>query len=320
MEKRIGVLTSGGDAPGMNAAIRAVTRTAIYNDMQVVGICRGYEGLLEEDFVPLVVNSVGGILMSGGTRLRTARCEEFMREEGINAAVKILKRNDIQSLAVIGGDGSFRGANELAKRGVQVVGIPATIDNDMSGTDHTIGFDTACNTAVECIRKLRDTASSHDRMFIIEVMGRHAGFIALETGLACGAEYVVVPEIQFDLEIMKSRLERAKKRGKNHSLIIVAEGVMSASELAEKLKPDCPYEPRIVVLGHIQRGGAPTSFDTVLASTLGSAAVEAVVRGETGVMVGRINGKIVASPLETAWKQKHATDEKIFKLIDILSI
>ena len=263
MLKRIGVLTSGGDAPGMNAAIRAVTRTALYNGLEVVGIRRGYEGLLEGDLVPMTRSSVGGILLHGGTILRTARCPEFMRPEGVNAGVSKLKENDIDALVIIGGDGSFRGAHELHERGVITVGIPATIDNDMAGTDCTIGFDTACNTALECISKLRDTASSHDRMFIVEVMGRNAGFLALETGVACGAEFVLVPEIAPDLDAISKKLSYAKARGKTHSLIVLAEGVMSASELAEKLRGQGNYDPRIVVLGHLQRG-APSCFDTVL--------------------------------------------------------
>lgn len=254
MLKRIGVLTSGGDAPGMNAAIRAVTRTALYNGLEVVGIRRGYEGLLEGDLVPMTRSSVGGILLHGGTILRTARCPEFMRPEGVNAGVSKLKENDIDALVIIGGDGSFRGAHELHERGVITVGIPATIDNDMAGTDCTIGFDTACNTALECISKLRDTASSHDRMFIVEVMGRNAGFLALETGVACGAEFVLVPEIAPDLDAISKKLSYAKARGKTHSLIVLAEGVMSASELAEKLRGQGNYDPRIVVLGHLQRG------------------------------------------------------------------
>ena len=320
MIHRIGVLTSGGDAPGMNAAIRAVTRTALYHGIQAVGIRRGYEGLLAGDLVPLTRSSVGGIILPGGMILRTARCEAFMRSEGVNAAVSILKENDIDALAVIGGDGSFRGAKELADRGVNVVGIPATIDNDVAGTDCTIGFDTACNTALECISKLRDTASSHDRMFIVEVMGRHAGYLALETGLACGAEFVLVPELPADLDAISEKIRYAKQRGKTHSLIVLAEGVMHASELADKLKGRCDYDPRIVVLGHLQRGGAPTCFDTVLSSRLGAAAAEALIAGRSGLMVGRVHGRIVESPLETAWTKKKHLDSDMLRLVDTLSI
>ena len=320
MLKRIGVLTSGGDSPGMNAAIRSVTRTALCNGLDVVGIKRGYEGLLEGDLVPMTRSSVGGILLHGGTILRTARCPEFLRPEGVNAGVSRLSENDIDALVVIGGDGSFRGAQELHERGVTVVGIPATIDNDRAGTDCTIGFDTACNTALECISKLRDTASSHDRMFIVELMGRNAGFLALETGVACGAESVLVPEIAPDIKSICEKLNYAKQRGKTHSIIVLAEGVMSASDLASKLKGQGSYDPRIVVLGHLQRGGAPSCFDTVLASRLGAAAVELLAKGEKGMMVGRINGNIVSSPIRAAWESKRELDSDMLRLVETLSI
>lgn len=320
MLRRIGVLTSGGDSPGMNASIRAVTRTALYHGLEVIGIRRGYEGLLDGDFVPMTRSTVGGILMHGGTILRTARCQEFMRPEGVNAGVSKLKENDIDALVVIGGDGSFHGALELHKRGVQVVGVPGTIDNDMAGTDCTIGFDTACNTALECISKLRDTASSHDRMFIVEVMGRHAGFLALETAVACGAEFVLVPEIPADIEAIIMKIHYAKEHGKTHSIIVLAEGVMPAHELADKLKGRCDYDPRIVVLGHIQRGGAPSSFDAVLASRLGYAAVECLLAGQSGVMVGRVKGEILASPLQRAWEERRPLDQDMLRIMDTLSI
>lgn len=320
MLRRVGVLTSGGDSPGMNASIRAVTRTALYHGLEVIGIRRGYEGLLDGDFVPMTRSTVGGILMHGGTILRTARCQEFMRPEGVNAGVSKLKENDIDALVVIGGDGSFHGALELHKRGVQVVGVPGTIDNDMAGTDCTIGFDTACNTALECISKLRDTASSHDRMFIVEVMGRHAGFLALETAVACGAEFVLVPEIPADIEAIIKKIHYAKEHGKTHSIIVLAEGVMPAHELADKLKGRCDYDPRIVVLGHIQRGGAPSSFDAVLASRLGYAAVECLLAGQSGVMVGRVKGEILASPLQRAWEERRPLDHDMLRIMDTLSI
>lgn len=320
MLRRVGVLTSGGDSPGMNASIRAVTRTALYHGLEVIGIRRGYEGLLDGDFVPMTRSTVGGILMHGGTILRTARCPEFMRPEGVNAGVSKLKENDIDALVVIGGDGSFHGALELHKRGVQVVGVPGTIDNDMAGTDCTIGFDTACNTALECISKLRDTASSHDRMFIVEVMGRHAGFLALETAVACGAEFVLVPEIPADIEAIIKKIHYAKEHGKTHSIIVLAEGIMPAHELADKLKGRCDYDPRIVVLGHIQRGGAPSSFDAVLASRLGYAAVECLLAGQSGVMVGRVKGEILASPLQRAWEERRPLDQDMLRIMDTLSI
>lgn len=321
MIRRLGVLTSGGDAPGMNAAIRAVTRSALYQGLEVIGIRHGFEGLIAGDIIPMTMSSVGGILLHGGTILHTARSKAFMRPEGVNAAVMTLRENDIDALAIIGGDGSFHGAKVLSERGVAAVGIPGTIDNDMAGTDRTIGFDTACNTAVECINKLRDTASSHDRSFIVEVMGRNAGYLALETGVACGAEHVLVPEIPVDVETVVKKLYYSKKRGKTHSILVLAEGVMSAAELAEKIKnidEDC--DSRIVVLGHLQRGGSPTCYDSVLASRMGAAAVEALVEGHNGVMVGCMGGKITTSPLETAWATRRPLDPEMLKLVDSLSI
>lgn len=323
MIRRLGVLTSGGDAPGMNAAIRAAVRSALYQGLEVVGIRRGYEGLIEGDFVPMTCGSVGGILLHGGTILRTARSKAFMRQEGQNAAVMKLRENDIDALVVIGGDGSFRGGKALSEKGIAVAGVPATIDNDVAATDYTIGFDTACNTAVDCINKLRDTASSHDRMFIVEVMGREAGYLALQTGVACGAEHVLVPEIPTGMDKVVKKLGYAKRRGKTHSIIVLAEGVMSAAELAEKIREysgDHDYDPRIVVLGHVQRGGAPTCFDSVLASRLGAGAVEMLLEGKSGVMAGVINGEVVASPLEEAWGTRRPLDPEMLKLVDTLSI
>jgi 6-phosphofructokinase 1 len=318
--KRIGVLTSGGDAPGMNAAIRAVTRTAIYKGLDVIGFRRGYEGLLDGDVVPLTVSSVGGIIHRGGTILRTARCERFMKPEGVREGLQRLKEYDIDALVVIGGDGSFRGAYELCKLGYPVVGIPGTIDNDMAGTDCTIGFDTACNTALQCIEKLRDTASSHERLFLVEVMGRNAGFLALEAAVAAGAEYVLAPERKFDLTDLCKKLNYARQRGKTHSLIIVAEGVMPVAELSAQLKDTGGYDARITVLGHIQRGGSPSSFDAVLASRLGGGAVEALLAGETGAMVGRTSGKIITHPLQFAWEESKSLDEDMMSLVEMLGI
>lgn len=321
MIRRLAVLTSGGDAPGMNAAIRAVTRSALYQGLEVIGIRHGYEGLIGGDIIPLTMSSVGGILLHGGTMLYTARSKAFMRPEGVNAAVTVLMDNDIDALVVIGGDGSFRGAKVLHDKGIATVGIPGTIDNDMAGTDCTIGFDTACNTALECIDKLRDTASSHDRSFIVEVMGRNAGYLALETGVACGAEHVLVPEIPVDIEKVVKKLNYSKARGKTHSIIVLAEGVMSAADLANKIKEvTSDFDPRIVVLGHLQRGGSPSCFDSVLASRLGSTAVDVLMRGERGMMVGRVGGNITASPLDTAWMERQPLDLEMLKLVDSLSI
>jgi len=318
--KRIAVLTSGGDSPGMNAAIRAVTRTAIYRGLDVIGFRRGYEGLLDGDGIPLTKSSVGGIILRGGTILRTARSERFRRPEGVNEAYARLKEYDIDALVVIGGDGSFRGAWRLHEIGFPVAGIPGTIDNDIAGTDYTIGFDTACNTALEAVQKLRDTASSHDRLFIVEVMGRSAGFLALEVGVASGAEYVLVPEVPFKIEDLCEKLRYARQRGKTHSMIILAEGVMSAGELASQLKDTGGYEARITVLGHIQRGGAPSSFDAVLASRMGAAAVNSLIEGQRGFMVGYVNGKIVTPPMSTAWEEKRLLNAEMMELVDCLSI
>jgi 6-phosphofructokinase 1 len=304
----------------MNAAIRSVTRTAIYNGLDVIGFRRGFEGLLEGDVIPLTASSVGGIIHRGGTILRTARSERFVKPEGVREGLLRLREYDIDALVIIGGDGSFRGAYDLHKLGYPVIGIPGTIDNDMAGTDCTVGFDTACNTALQCIEKLRDTASSHERLFLVEVMGRHAGFLALEAAVAAGAEYVLVPEKKFEIDDLCKKLHYAHQRGKSHSLIIVAEGVMSASDLSSQLKDTGGYDARIIVLGHIQRGGSPSSFDAVLASRLGGGAVEALLRGEAGVMVGRISGKIVTHPIQYAWEEKKDLDEDMMSLVDILGI
>jgi 6-phosphofructokinase 1 len=304
----------------MNAAIRAVARTAIYNGMEVIGFRRGYEGLLEGDVIPLTVSSVGGIIHRGGTILRTARSERFVKPEGVREGLQKLREYDIDALVVIGGDGSFRGAYDLHKLGYPVVGIPGTIDNDMAGTDCTIGFDTACNTALQCIEKLRDTASSHERLFLVEVMGRHAGFLALEAAVAAGAEYVLVPERKFDMDELCKKLHYAHERGKSHTLIIVAEGVMPVSDLSAQLKDTAGYDARIIVLGHIQRGGSPSSFDAVLASRLGGGAIDALLHGEFGVMVGRIAGNIVTTPIQNAWEKSKNLDEGMMSLVEILGI
>ncbi len=318
--KRIAVLTSGGDSPGMTAAIRAVTRTAIYSDLEVVGVQRGYEGLLEGDFIPLGKGSVGSIIHRGGTFLRTARSERFRTEEGQKEALARLEDAAVDALVVIGGEGSYKGAWELHKKGLPVIGLPGTIDNDIAGTDETIGFDTAVNTALEAVQKLRDTASSHDRLFIVEVMGRHTGFLALEVGVASGAEVAIVPENPFSLGRIVDKLHYSRKRGKTHSMIILAEGVMPAQSLKEALMDTGGYEARVTVLGHVLRGGSPTSFDTVLASRMGVAAVQALVEGERGMMVGVCCGQMKLSPLPVAWEEKKCLNPELISLIDILSI
>jgi 6-phosphofructokinase 1 len=318
--RKIAVLTSGGDSPGMNAAIRAVTRAAIYEGMEVLGVQRGYEGLLEGDFLPLEKGSVGSIIHRGGTFLRTARSERFKTEEGQKEALARLEAAGADALVVIGGEGSYKGAWELHKKGFPVIGLPGTIDNDIAGTDETIGFDTAVNTALQAVQKLRDTASSHDRLFIVEVMGRKTGFLALEVGVASGAEVAIVPEIPFSLGRIVDKLHYSRKRGKTHSMIILAEGVMSAQALRDALMDTGGYEARVTVLGHVQRGGSPTSFDTVLASRMGVRAVQALIQGERGMMVGIACGRMKTVPLPTAWEEKKCLNPELMSLIDILSI
>ncbi|MCF4113918.1 MULTISPECIES: 6-phosphofructokinase [Dethiosulfovibrio] len=318
--KRIAVLTSGGDAPGMNAAIRAVTRSAIYDKAEVYGVYQGYEGLMDGAFQRLEPRDVGGIIHRGGTILRTARSERFRTDEGLADAVASLERHSIDGLVVIGGDGSFKGAYELHKLGVPVVGVPGTIDNDVAGTDETIGYDTALNTALEAVKKLRDTASSHDRLFIVEVMGREAGFLALNVAVASGAEFVVVPERKFDVGFLCDRLHQSRKAGKQHSLIVVAEGAMSAVELKDRLKDTGGYDARVTVLGYIQRGGSPTSFDTILASRMGAFAVDRLMEGESGIMVGTVCHEMVAAPLSRSWEGRKPLNPELIELVDRLSI
>lgn len=318
--KRIAVLTSGGDAPGMNAAIRAVARTAIYHNVEAVGVIRGFEGLMDGAFQELTPASVGGILHRGGTILRTARSERFKTPEGRDEAVARMAEHYIDGLVIIGGDGSFRGALTLAEKGIPVIGIPGTIDNDIAGTDETIGFDTAINTALEAVMKLRDTASSHDRLFIVEVMGRDSGFLALEAAVAGGAEYLIVPELPFDIGKLCDRLHYSKRRGKTHSLIILAEGAMSATELRDQLKDTGGYDARITVLGYLQRGGSPTARDAILASRMGAFAVESMLEGKTGGMVGCLNNAMELRPLERAWKERKLLNPELLELVEKLSI
>lgn len=316
--EKLAVLTSGGDSPGMNAATRAVTRRAIGKGIEVTGIMRGYEGLLDGDFRPLSARDVGGIIHRGGTILQTARSDRFMEPEGQETAAALLKERGIDSLVVIGGDGSFRGAQELQKRGIQVVGIPGTIDNDIFGTELTIGFRTAVETALEAVMRLRDTASSHDRLFIVEVMGRRSGFLALDVAVAGGAEAVIVPEAQFSLGKLIDRLHAARAKGKTHSLIILAEGVMSAQELRDKIQDTGGYDARVTVLGHIQRGGSPCAVDIILASRMGTAAVEALAGGKIGVMTALCNGRIELPALPVSWETKKRLDPELMELVEVL--
>ncbi len=317
--KKIGVLTSGGDSPGMNAAIRAVVRKAIYHGLEVAGIFHGYQGLIDGNIKPLERGDVGDIIQRGGTMLYSARCLEFKEEAGQLKAIEQLRAHEIDGLVVIGGDGSYRGAKALTKRGIPCVGVPGTIDNDIAGTDYTIGFDTALNTVIEAIDKIRDTATSHDRSFIIEVMGRDAGDLALWAGLAGGAETILIPEEPHDLEDMAERLKRGRDRGKKHSIIIVAEGVMSGQDLQVKLL-EMGIETRVSVLGHIQRGGSPTARDRVLASQMGAKAVELLLQNNGGKAVGMRNHEIIAHDFDEVFEESPEFDNEMYKLSKELSI
>ncbi|MEX0889991.1 MAG: 6-phosphofructokinase [Balneolaceae bacterium] len=320
--KTIGLLTSGGDAPGMNAAIRSVVRTANVFELSVEAACRGFQGLLEDDFVRLGRHDVSNIIQRGGTILKTARSSGFLEKEGRARAAKNLKKRDVEALIVIGGDGSFRGASLLSEeQGIPVVGIPATIDNDLAGTDITIGYDTALNTALEAIDKIRDTADAHNRLFLVEVMGRDAGFIALETGLGSGAELILLPESLTDINEIRSSLKEVLREQKRSSLVVVAEGdeTGGALKLAAELQPEFgKYELRVCILGHIQRGGNPTARDRVLASHLGQAAVQTVLDGHDRVMVGSVNNAIKLTPLRMTWTKKKEIDFELMELARLL--
>lgn len=318
--KRIGVLTSGGDAPGMNAAIRAVVRKAIYEGLEVVGIFHGYQGLIDGNMEELDLGSVGDIIQRGGTKLHSARCPEFRTAEGQQKAIEQLKANGIEGLVVIGGDGSYRGSMTLTKNGFPCVGIPGTIDNDIPGTDYTLGFDTALNTIIDCIDKIRDTATSHDRTFIVEVMGRDAGDLALWAGLAGGAETIIIPEVEMNISEVVDRLRKGTSRGKKHSIIIVAEGVMTGAEFATRLMEEANIETRVSVLGHIQRGGSPTGRDRVLASMFGAKAVEVLIAGSGGRAVGIQNHQVVDYDMSEAFEKSEVFDAKMYQLSKELSI
>lgn len=318
--KRIGVLTSGGDSPGMNAAIRAVVRKAIYHNLEVYGIYYGFQGLINGDIEKMEIGSVGDIIHRGGTKLYTARCEEFKTEEGQLKGIEQLNKFGIEALVVIGGDGSFRGAEKLTQHGFPTIGVPGTIDNDIPGTDFTIGFDTALNTVIDAVDKIRDTATSHERTYVIEVMGRDAGDLALWAGLADGAETIMIPEVNEDMEEIIKRLKRGHDRGKKHSIILVAEGVGSGVDIGQKIQDKTDLETRVTVLGHIQRGGTPTASDRVLASRLAAKAVELLLVGEEGQMVGIENNKLVYHPINEALKKKKSLDQEMYQLSKELSI
>ena len=322
--KKIGVLTSGGDSPGMNAAIRSVVRTCAYHGIECVGIYRGYQGMIEGDFKDMGARSVNNIVNKGGTILKTARSKEFMSAEGRKKAHANLVKSGIDALVIIGGDGSFTGAEIFnTEFDFPVMGIPGTIDNDIFGTSHTLGFDTALNTVVECVDKIRDTASSHNRLFLVEVMGRDAGHIALNAGIGAGAEEILIPEQDLGLDRLLESLKRSKASGKSSSIVVIAEGDKigkNVFELKDYIEENFPeYDIRVSVLGHMQRGGSPSCFDRVLASRLGVKAVESLLEGKTNFMVGILDNKIALTPLEQAIKGHSEIDQELLRVSDIMS-
>lgn len=318
--KKIGVLTSGGDAPGMNAAIRAVVRTAISKGMQVFGINRGYNGLINGDVYEMNTRSVSSIIQRGGTLLYTARCPEFRTEEGLQKAKKTCEELGLEGIVVIGGDGSFRGAADLSARGILCVGLPGTIDNDIACTEYTIGYDTAMNTVVEMVDKLRDTCHSHDRCCVVEVMGRNAGHIALNTAVACGATFVLVPELPYDLDEVAKKMLETKKTGKQNFIVIVAEGIGHSELIAKTLEAKTGIEARATILGHVQRGGSPTLRDRVVASEMGYYAVELLENDIGNRVVGMQQGKIVDFDIQEALSMKKPFDEKLYQISNTISI
>ena len=324
---KIAVLTSGGDAPGMNAAIRAVVRTCSYHEVEVLGIYRGFQGMIEDDFVELNTRSVRNIINKGGTFLKSARSEGFRTKEGRENAYNNLTKNGVEALVVIGGDGTFTGALSFSQEfGFPVMGIPGTIDNDIYGTTHTIGYDTALNTVVDAIDKIRDTASSHNRMFFVEVMGRDSGFIALNSGIGGGAERIIIPEKNIPAEVLLEDIDRGKRRGKTSNIIVVAEGntagkaVFELKEYVEHKRPE--YDIRVSVLGHMQRGGTPTCYDRVLATRMGVKAVESLLEGKSQYMVGINNDRMELIPLEKAVKENDESkiDKDLIRITDIMSM
>ena len=321
--KHIGVLTSGGDAPGMNAAIRAVVRTALFRNLKVTGIMQGYSGLINGNFEELTAKSVGNILQRGGTILKTGRSKEFHKPEFRQKAADHLKAKGIDALICIGGDGTYKGAsvfNEEHK--IPVIGVPGTIDNDIFGTDYTIGFDTAVNTALDAIDKIRDTAFSHDRLFVVEVMGRDSGFIALNVGLAGGAEEIFIPESPLNIDSVIDHIQKSMQRGKMSSILVTAEGQKPgrAYDLAEAIRKKSGFESKVCILGHLQRGGSPTAQDRILASRLGASAVEALLHGHSGVMIGIQNDQIVTLPLADVVTKHKSVRLELMQLTQILSI
>ncbi len=325
MIKKIGVLTSGGDAPGMNAAVRSVVRSCVYNNVKITGILFGYQGIIDNKMKPMDARSVNNIINKGGTILKTARCEEFISENGRKKAYDNIKKNEIDALIVIGGDGTFTGSMIFQKEfSIPIIGIPGTIDNDIYGTQFTIGYDTALNTVVNAIDKIRDTAISHNRLFFVEVMGRDAGHIAINAGIGAGAEEILVPEANMGLERLLDSLKRSEKSGKSSSIVVVAEGDKTGKnvfEIASYIEKNMPeYEVRVSVMGHMQRGGSPSCFDRVLASRMGVYAVEKLLSGESNSMIGIINNEMTLCPLEKAIKGKSEINKNLIRVSDILSI
>ena len=318
----IGVLTSGGDSAGMNAALRAVVRTAITYRIRVFGIKRGYAGLIEDDMVEMDYDSVSGILSLGGTILYSARSREFYTAGGRKKAAATLKKRGIDGLVVIGGDGSFQGAHKLYEEyGFAVIGVPGTIDNDIGGTEYTIGYDTACNVALEAIDKIRDTALSHGRVFLVEVMGKHAGYVALDTGIAAGAEDILIPEVTTDIDAVCKKLSEGIKKGWRCAVIVVAEGddAGGAFKLSRRLKEKIGRDIRVTILGHVQRGGRPTAVDRINASRLGVASVDMLMAGQSDIMVGIVSGRVVTTNLSKTWTQKKGVDTDLIRLARLLS-
>ena len=318
--KRIGLLTSGGDAPGMNAAIRAVVRSGIFFGMEVYGIERGYAGLIDDNIVKMEMRSVSNIVQCGGTRLRTARCLEMLTVEGQKKALDTLEKHGIEGLVVIGGDGSFKGAKTLSEYGVPTIGIPGTIDNDLEYTDYTLGFDTAVNTCLDIINKLRDTMTSHERVSVVEVMGRHCGDIALYSGIASGAEIIVVPELPFDMNEIASRINRSRAQGKHSNIIVVAEGVMSAEKFANQLQQVTEYSVRPTCIGHVQRGGSPTMSDRMLAAQFGNKAVRLLNEGIGNRVVGIRDNKIMDMDIIEAVSMKKTFNYELYETLQMISM
>ena len=320
--KTIGILTSGGDAPGMNAAIRAVTRAGIYNGFQIKGIYRGYDGLINGEVKPFTTENVSGIIMQGGTILKTARSKEFMTPEGMQKAYDTLVKENIDALVVIGGNGSLTGArNFAAEYDVPCIGLPGTIDNDISCTDYTIGYDTCLNTIVQMVDRIRDTSESHDRCTVVEVMGRGAGYLALEAGIAVGATSIIVPEVEYDIERdVIARIREFQKTGKKHFVVIVAEGVGGTAEIAKKIEAETGVESRATILGHVQRGGSPTARDRIMASQMGSRAVDLLTQGIGNRVVGIRDNKIVDFDIFEALKMTKTIDMKDYELAHEISI